>query len=193
MGIRLAPNGKPSNLSEQQWLQVRTPEFKAWFGDWEQQGPDSSMAVDENGEPMILYHGTKTGGFAAFRLNERGLIFAASSRETAVSYAGRDEDIRPDIPTLQRGVYQLFLNIRDPITVDFNGASYYTLPQIDGNDVTDALGIQAMRIGKDGAILREIVDDGGELHEEIHKPSDIFIVFDPNQVRLALVDRLLLL
>ena len=32
---RLAPNGKPSNLNELQWNQVRTPEFKAWFGDWE--------------------------------------------------------------------------------------------------------------------------------------------------------------
>lgn len=31
----LAPNGKPSNLNPQQYAQVRTPEFKAWFGDWE--------------------------------------------------------------------------------------------------------------------------------------------------------------
>lgn len=31
----LAPNGKPSNLNEKQWHQVRTPEFKKWFGDWE--------------------------------------------------------------------------------------------------------------------------------------------------------------
>ena len=28
-----APNGKPSYLTEKQWLQVRTPEFKAWFGE----------------------------------------------------------------------------------------------------------------------------------------------------------------
>lgn len=31
----LAPNGKPSNLNPAQWKKVRTPEFKAWFGDWE--------------------------------------------------------------------------------------------------------------------------------------------------------------
>ena len=30
-----APNGKPTNLSERQWLQVRTKAFKEWFGDWE--------------------------------------------------------------------------------------------------------------------------------------------------------------
>ena len=30
-----APNGKPTNLTEGQWLQVRTKAFKDWFGDWE--------------------------------------------------------------------------------------------------------------------------------------------------------------
>ena len=32
-----APNGKNSNLSERQWLQVRTKAFKEWFGDWEKE------------------------------------------------------------------------------------------------------------------------------------------------------------
>lgn len=31
----LSPNGQPSNLTEHQWLQVRTSAFKEWFGDWE--------------------------------------------------------------------------------------------------------------------------------------------------------------
>lgn len=31
----LAPNGKPSKLNVMQHAQVRTPEFKAWFGDFE--------------------------------------------------------------------------------------------------------------------------------------------------------------
>jgi hypothetical protein len=30
-----APNGQPSKLNRRQWLQVRTPAFKEWFGDWE--------------------------------------------------------------------------------------------------------------------------------------------------------------
>jgi len=30
-----APNGKPSNLNRRQWVQIRTPLFKRWFGDWE--------------------------------------------------------------------------------------------------------------------------------------------------------------
>lgn len=30
-----APNGKPTNLTPRQWVQVRTKAFKRWFGDWE--------------------------------------------------------------------------------------------------------------------------------------------------------------
>ena len=30
-----APNGQESRLTEKQWLAVRTPFFKKWFGDWE--------------------------------------------------------------------------------------------------------------------------------------------------------------
>lgn len=54
---RLAPNGKPSKLNAKQYAEVRTPQFKAWFGD--------SKAVDENGEPMVVYHGTNS----VFKLN----------------------------------------------------------------------------------------------------------------------------
>lgn len=36
-GYMLAPNGKPSKLTEEQWLLVRTPNFKKWFGDWEKE------------------------------------------------------------------------------------------------------------------------------------------------------------
>ena len=39
-----APNGEPTNLSERQWVQVRTPSFKAWFGDWEAIAEEKSMS-----------------------------------------------------------------------------------------------------------------------------------------------------
>jgi len=54
----LAPNGKPSNLTAEQWHLVRTPAFKAWFGDWETDPQNASKMVDENGEPVVCYHGT---------------------------------------------------------------------------------------------------------------------------------------
>ena len=53
-----APNGKPTNLNERQWLQVRTKNFKNWFGDWENDPKNASKVVDENGEPLVVYHET---------------------------------------------------------------------------------------------------------------------------------------
>lgn len=55
----LAPNGQPSNLNEEQYKLVRTPAFKKWFGDWETDPKNASKVVDENGEPMVMYHGTR--------------------------------------------------------------------------------------------------------------------------------------
>lgn len=61
-----APNGKPTNLNERQWAQVRTRAFKKWFGDWEKAAEESpstaktnsSKILDENGEPKVVYHGS---------------------------------------------------------------------------------------------------------------------------------------
>ena len=37
-------------MDEQEWKMVRTEAFKQWFGE--------SMVVDENDEPLVLYHGS---------------------------------------------------------------------------------------------------------------------------------------
>ncbi len=44
-----APNGEDTNLTERQWLQVRTPSFKKWFGDWENDPSDLDSFSDEIG------------------------------------------------------------------------------------------------------------------------------------------------
>ena len=54
----LAPNGNKSNLTAEQYELVRTPEFKAWFGDWENAPENASKFVDNNGEPKVMYHQT---------------------------------------------------------------------------------------------------------------------------------------
>ena len=53
-----APNGEDTNLTEQQWLQVRTDSFKKWFGDWENAPEEASKVVDKNGEPLAVSHST---------------------------------------------------------------------------------------------------------------------------------------
>lgn len=51
-----APNGKPTNLEERQWLQVRTRSFINWFGDWINNPSEASKVRDKNGEPLVVYH-----------------------------------------------------------------------------------------------------------------------------------------
>lgn len=47
---------KTSNLSPEDQAYVRSPEFKAWAGDWEK--GEGNVLLDENGEPKLFYHGT---------------------------------------------------------------------------------------------------------------------------------------
>ena len=108
-GWMRAPNGKPTNLTERQWVQVRTPSFKRWFGDWENDPVHASKVVDENGEPKVVYHGTRSGGFTAFDddynqvredgVKDRGFFFtdelsiaATYSNTTEIQRAKENED-----------------------------------------------------------------------------------------------------
>lgn len=84
-----APNGRPTNLTERQWLQVRTKAFKDWFGNWETNPSEASKVVDENGEPLVVYHGTNADNITAFSLEKAKHntgIFLSKSKNVARSY-----------------------------------------------------------------------------------------------------------
>lgn len=90
-----APNGNPTNLTERQWLQVRTKNFINWFGDWINDPANASKVVDENGEPLVVYHGSKEK-FTIFNknTNNRGSLtsiikkgFYFSNKNIASQYA----------------------------------------------------------------------------------------------------------
>ena len=74
MSKLLAPNGKQSNLTPEQYKLVRSKEFISWFGDWENDPANASKVVDENGEPKIMYHSTDSD-FNVFQPSWRGVIF----------------------------------------------------------------------------------------------------------------------
>ena len=109
----LAPNGQPSNLSPEQYRLVRTPEFKAWFGDWENDPENASKVVDANGEPLVVYHGTDKS-FNEFKINEKNpYAFFAENREYAVSFS------ESEYKNLNKSkIYGCFLNIRQPFRGD---------------------------------------------------------------------------
>jgi len=99
----LAPNGKPSNLTPEQWHLVRTPKFKAWFGDWENDIKNASKVVDENGEPLVVYRGFNSKSnkgnifkygvnrFKHNRLANRFAHYFTRSKKVAYEYAMQGE------------------------------------------------------------------------------------------------------
>ncbi len=106
-----APNGKPTKLSEKQWVQVRTKAFKKWFGDWEHDAENASKVVDENGEPLVVYHGTnwkalkeKTGD-AAFKNS-----FVKNTSEGAGFYFTKDKSLASGYGE----PVACFLNLKNP-------------------------------------------------------------------------------
>jgi hypothetical protein len=98
---------------------VRTPAFKKWFGDWENDPTNSSKVVDDNGEPLVVYHGTPYGGFYEFDLNNIGKstipywgngIYLTASKFYAKGYA---ENKRTD----SQQIYNLFAKCLNPYIV----------------------------------------------------------------------------
>lgn len=106
-GNHLAPNGQKSNLTYKQWVLVRTPNFKRWFGDWENDPQNASKVVDANGEPKVVHHGTNKE-FDTFDVGDIGFHFG--TKEQAARRIDGDGSI-----------LDFFLNVRNPVeTVDLN-------------------------------------------------------------------------
>lgn len=128
-GRLLAPNGKPSRLNERQWKQVRTEAFKAWFGDWERDPENASRVVDENGEPLVVYHGTRAGEFGGFEQSFRGVFRAYFSDNPGVAglYASEfNSGAGPGgggsiVPAFLRIIRPVNENLDDVLRVAFEG------------------------------------------------------------------------
>ena len=202
-----APNGKDTNLTEDQWLSVRTEAFKNWFGDWEKDPQNASKVVDENGEPRVVYHGSHQW-FTSFNDGKQrqqsgapaGTIFANDNREIAVSFAdyygGHADEVILD-PNDERhpryswgiyregGIYDLFMNIRNPLVVDFEGRPW--LDSSKGGDI-NALCSKAKESGHDGVIALNIVDAGLNDQENVPASTD-YVAFDSVQVKSATQNR----
>lgn len=121
-----APNGNPTNLNERQWAQVRTKAFKDWFGDWENDPENASKVVDENGEPKVVYHGSRSKS----RINvfeevyEKGTFFSTSKNVGSI-YSSNNPD----------NLYSAFINAKNPLIVDNKGKDWN---KIDAEDLIEA-------------------------------------------------------
>lgn len=196
-----APNGEKTKLDAEQWVTVRTANFKNWFGDWENDPENASKVVDENGEPMVVWHG-RSAEFNTFEKKEgvrfiMGLedkvkaegFFFSPDKGLAEEFASNSSRHRGG----KANVVPCFLNIRRPM--DLTGEDYDRIYEdvtgweyMVGMDTQDNLwGIMdeegmADKIkekGYDGAIFVEEVDDS-------YEPTKIsYCALDANQIKSA--------
>ena len=163
-----APNGNPTHLTERQWVMVRTPSFKKWFGDWEADPESASKIIDENGEPLVVYHATNDD-FTVFDPNIRGEYSGFSWFSDDPNY-GRDWLSNLDS---NARVMSCFLNVRNPHDAlsRYSGDSIIEMTDDDGRKAS-------------AEELKNLSEDSGLSVEEIKRRYKDHVVFDLTQSAL---------
>ncbi len=73
-------------MTEEQQALIRTPAFKKWFGDWENDPENSSKVVDKNGEPLVVYHTTDKDFYKFDRKKSKEGFFFSPNKERLLAY-----------------------------------------------------------------------------------------------------------
>jgi hypothetical protein len=89
---------------------IKSSNFINWFGDW-QNGSDCSQVVDENGVPLIVYHGTETE-FTEFKSEFMG------KTGTALGQGFYFTSNKDDASGFGNIIKAFYLNIRKPLSLD---------------------------------------------------------------------------
>jgi hypothetical protein len=160
-------------LKQQQKIE-RDKAFKEWFGD--------SKVVDENGKPLVVYHGTsKDIDFKKFKVPRNGAWFSPDTNVASMYAKENDsQDIRYEhTPTGSKYVHintaarvmPVYLSIQNP----------YTLTKKDMDSFGD-------NYQKDQKVLfdrlRKEGYDGAHIEGKPGEYDDVWIVLDnPNQIK----------
>ena len=160
-----APNGNPTNLTERQWVQVRTKAFKDWFGDWQNDPKNASKVVDENGEPLVIYHESPNvfnifdTSKKRYNVHEVTGIWASPINRKGRGYG--------------ENIYPLFLNLRNPINTSIKQVKTINELRILENNALK-------NINSDGAILDTVDKFGYETQYYVKKANQVKSATDNN-------------
>ena len=128
-----APNGLPTKLTDEEWVNVRSPYFDSFFGDWRlanEIGDFSgvSKVIDpETKEPMPVYHGTNVLFTEWKTYKSNNAHYFAKNRDFSQWFAEQWSKGRGDIsakdsnllkalnPNKGEYLYRCFLDIKNPI------------------------------------------------------------------------------
>ena len=174
-------NGE-TELTFKQWKQVRSPEFKAWFGDWENDPENASKVVNpKTGEPLVVYHGTNAE-FTSFDKmkaesgNDKGLrgkgFYLSPNPMTAANYG--------------KNVIDEFVSIRNP----FNPFNFKTKSDIasylniDEDIFLFTQDVEFKVYQSYSGTLSSAIKDAGHDGVIYLKRQEV-IAFEPNQIKSA--------
>lgn len=183
-GQFLAPNGRVSNLTEKQYAQVRTKAFKNWFGDWENDPKNASKVVDENGEPLVVYHNTPFEFDGIFDMEHKSRIMPWTSEP--FGHVGTQETANK----IKGTQFALFLNIRNPLeTPDFVHETISSmLSELYKQGIISRDKYSSLR-GISNSELRDLMlslgYDGTKYENKAEKGGTSYSFIAPNQIKSA--------
>ncbi|MGM9861791.1 MAG: hypothetical protein ACI30W_04275, partial [Muribaculaceae bacterium] len=150
-----------------------------------------SKVVDENGEPLVVHHGTTSdeekrawnakGGyydiehrkFSIFKRNVDGLknagFFFNSDADNAYGYG--------------YNTYDVYLNLKNPLVIDAKGSAYSSIEHSEKEMDTYEWSAYAEGNGYDGVIFRNVRD--GVDYGAMDKPTTDYVAFKPTQIKSA--------
>lgn len=181
-----------TELTFKQWQQVRSPEFKAWFGDWENDPENASKVVNERtGELLIAYHGTGAE-FNVFDKNKAGAgndkglrgkgFYLSPNRTTSESYGEKiigayvslKNPFRPSDFTSAEEVAEHLTN-----RLSEQGYEDYTVDPFIFN-VGNSFSVRNQYAGAFSSILKDAGYDG-----VLYPNRQEIVAFDSNQIKSA--------
>lgn len=203
--LNKTPDGKPSVLFETfkeifggdeikayaAKSKVYTDGFLNWFGDWinnkseaSTEASNVSKVVDENGEPLVVYHNTPFDFDGVFDMDHPSRIMPWTSEP--FGHVGTKETA----DAIKGTQYSLFINLKNPLkTSDFvhetvssmlselykqgliSGERYSSLRGISNQELRDLM----LDLGYDGTIYENKAERGGVSYSFIN----------PNQIKSA--------
>jgi len=160
------PNANPDDVLTQEDVPVtETEAFKEWFGD--------SKVVDENGDPLVVYHGTGED-FDVFDMDgiTADAAYFAEDPDVANLFAATEDNSR---------VMPVYIAAKNPMEIDFSSViddqGYFLQEEmIAAVDAAKAGGYDSLKII-------------GVVESQGMTPSDQWAVFSPDQIKSAIGNR----
>lgn len=180
------------------WLGTKSDieRFRQW-----KTNNNASKVVDENGEPLVVYHGNRTDNkITTFDLSRKGtehkeraisgFWFTTDKNIAKEEYALKPESIGKGIEYLQYGeIIPVFLNIKNPVETEQQGITVndtpygiFTTAKEKLNDFIDR-SKALTRENTDGYILT-LVDSDNRADDFVSKQTQL-VVNNPNQIKSA--------